>query len=406
MWFSKIISDFIFGYPVMVSVVWIVGCIFKEWTLRHAPVDTTNHKPLVSILVPAHNEHDTLEEAVKSLANLTYSNFEIVLIDDKSSDDTLEIMYRLQKQYQDQFDIQIVPIPVNQGKANAMNQGLKVAKGEYLLGIDSDSVLDPDSLTYVVQTLNTHPNAGAVAGKPVVRNRTTILGRLQLLEYIGVIDIIKRAESFLTGRITTVSGVIVGFRKKAVESVNGWNTKVMTEDIDITWRLYRHHWDVEYNPNIVCWILVPENIRNLIKQRQRWARGGLEVLAGNRDMLIHGKFSEKFLLSETIVSNAWAVITTLSTITYILTFILDSNLTLDGNILLFMLLVSFTQFLIGFSFSKKTTFMNWSDFLLLPAYIAYYWIINLISCISAMISFFLDPEHVGTWRSPDRGQQK
>ncbi|MBW1604821.1 glycosyltransferase [Lactobacillus sp. Sy-1] len=403
MWFSKMISDFIFGYPVMVSVVWIVGCIFKEWTLRHAPVDDTNRKPLVSILVPAHNEHDTLEEAVKSLSNLTYTNFEIVLIDDKSDDDTLEIMHRLKDKYQSKFQIQIVAIPVNQGKANAMNQGLKVANGEYLLGIDSDSVLDPDSLSYVVKTLNKNPQAGAVAGKPVVRNRTTILGRLQLLEYIGVIDIIKRAESFLTGRITTVSGVIVGFRKTAVESVNGWNTKVMTEDIDITWRLYRQKWAVLYNPNIICWILVPESVRNLIKQRQRWARGGLEVLSGNRDLLIHGTFSEKFLLSETIISNTWAVVTILSSITYILTFILDHNLTLDGNILLFMLMVSFTQFLISFSFSKKTTFMSWGDFLLVPAYIMYYWIISLISCIYAMISFFLDPEHVGTWRSPDRG---
>ncbi|UQS87085.1 glycosyltransferase [Nicoliella spurrieriana] len=405
MWFSQMISDFIFGYPVMVSVVWIVGCIFKEWTLRHEPDNEADHQPLVSILVPAHNEHDTLAEAVKSLSNLTYSNYEIVLIDDKSSDDTLEIMHRLKQEYQSQFNVQIVAIPVNQGKANAMNQGLKVANGEYLLGIDSDSVLDPDSLSYVVKTLNNNPKAGAVAGKPVVRNRTTILGRLQLLEYIGVIDIIKRAESFLTGKITTVSGVIVGFRKAAVESVNGWNTKVMTEDIDITWRLYRKNWQVLYNPNIICWILVPENVRNLIKQRQRWARGGLEVLSGNRDMLIHGKLSEKFLLSETIVSNAWAVITILSTITYILTFVLDHNLTLDGNILLFMLLVSFTQFLISFAFSKKSTFMNWSDFLLLPAYIMYYWIINLISCIYAMISFFLDPDHVGTWRSPDRGRK-
>ncbi|GLB47242.1 glycosyl transferase [Philodulcilactobacillus myokoensis] len=368
------------------------------------PSKTLKKRPLVSILVPAHNEHDTLQSAVDSISKLNYKNFELVLIDDKSSDDTLRIMGKIKREYSKLFPIKIVKIPVNQGKANAMNQGSKHADGEYIMGIDADSILDRNSLNIIVDELNRHPDVGAVAGKPVVRNRTTVLGRLQLLEYVGVIDIIKKAQSFITGRITTVSGVIVGFRKKAIQDVHGWNPKVMTEDIDITWRLYRHNWEVRYDPNIVCWILVPENIKNLIKQRRRWARGGLEVLFNNRDMLLHGAISERLLLTETIVSDVWAILTTLSTISYVFSLFTVHAVQLDGDVLLVLLLISCLQFLIGFFSSRKNAYMQFVDLLLVPIYVIFYWMINLISCIAAIISFILDPQHIGTWRSPDRGR--
>ncbi|KRO07607.1 family 2 glycosyl transferase [Lactiplantibacillus xiangfangensis] len=398
-------NDFVIGYPILVAAIWIIGCLYFGRLQRSEQRGklTVATSPLVSILVPAHNEEDTLKGAVASIAALHYHHFEVILIDDKSDDQTLTMMYELQKAYQDKFTIKIVPIEVNQGKANALNQGLKVATGEYILGIDSDSILDYQSLTELVKTLNSNPHIGAVAGKPVVRNRTTILGRLQLLEYIGVIDIIKKAQAFLAGRITTVSGVIVAFRREALESVGGWNAAVMTEDIDITWRMYRHNWQVRYEPRAICWILVPESIRNLIRQRQRWSRGGLEVLAGNWDILMHGSLSKRALLSETVISNVWAICTALSLVSWVLNLAFVHTVQLDGDILLILLIISFTQFAIGFRASQAAAYLQWRDFLLVPIYILYYWMINLISCIAAIISFILDPDRIGTWTSPDRG---
>jgi len=405
MWVINLMNDFVIGYPILVAAIWIIGCLYFGIYQRSQvrPELTPATAPLVSILVPAHNEQDTLKGAVASIAALHYHNFEIVLIDDKSSDATLSIMYALQQQYVDRFVIKVVPVEVNQGKANALNQGLKVAKGTYILGIDSDSILDYQSLTELVKTLNSDAKIGAVAGKPVVRNRTTILGRLQLLEYIGVIDIIKKAQAFLTGRITTVSGVIVAFRRSALESVGGWNAAVMTEDIDITWRMYRHHWQVRYEPRAICWILVPESIRNLVRQRQRWSRGGLEVLVGNRDVLAHGRWSQRALLYETVISNIWAICTSLSLISWGLNLAMVHSVQLDGDILLILLIISFTQFGIGFKASQAAAYLQWRDLLLIPVYILYYWMINLISCIAAIISFVLDPDRIGTWTSPDRG---
>ncbi|CAI2565619.1 Poly-beta-1,6-N-acetyl-D-glucosamine synthase [Apilactobacillus kunkeei] len=403
MWFLDIINDFIIGYPIVVSAIWIVGALFCNIYRRSEKFAKVDGSESVSILVPAHNESDTLNEAISAISNIDYNNFEVVLIDDKSDDDTLDIMYKLQKQYANQFKVKVVSIDVNQGKANAMNEGFKVAEGKYVVGIDSDSLLAKNSVTELVKTLKTNPKLGAVAGKPVVRNRTTVLGRLQLLEYIGVIDIIKKAQSYLYGRINTVSGVIVGFRREALEDVGGWHTDVITEDIDITWRMYRKGWSVSYQPTAICWILVPENTRNLIKQRRRWARGGMEVIAKNKDLLLHGSITQKALMYETIISSTWAVLTALSTISYFFNLLLIHEVQLDGDVLLVLIIVSILQFFIGFYGSHETALLNFVDLLLIPAYIVYYWMINLISCILALVSFFLDPENVGTWSSPDRG---
>ncbi|UQS84971.1 glycosyltransferase [Apilactobacillus apisilvae] len=403
MGFLDIINDFIIGYPIIVSAIWIVGSIFESLYRKHEKFVSISGKDLVSIIVPSHNETDTLRGAIDSISKIDYQNFEIVLVDDKSDDDTLDIMYELQKKYANQFRIKIVPIEVNQGKANAMNKGFAASEGKYIMGIDADSLIAENSVTEMVKTLASDKNLGAVAGKPVVRNRTTILGRLQLLEYIGVIDIIKKAQSFLYGRINTVSGVMVGFRREAIEDVGGWHTDVITEDIDITWRMYRKHWQVRYQPAMICWILVPENTRSLIKQRRRWARGGMEVLVKNHDFLIHSDISRKALLYETIISNTWAVLTALSTISYLFNLLLIHEVQLDGDVLLLLIVISITQFCIGFLGSKAKAFLQFRDLLLIPAYIVYYWMINLISCISALVSFFLDPENVGTWSSPDRG---
>ncbi|TPR43693.1 glycosyltransferase [Apilactobacillus micheneri] len=403
MGFLDIINDFIIGYPIVVSAIWIFGSIFESMYRKHEKFVDISGNDLVSIIVPSHNESDTLREAIASISEIEYKNFEVVLVDDKSDDDTLNIMHELKKKYAKQFNIKIVPIDVNQGKANAMNQGFAASEGKYIMGIDADSLIAKDSVTQMVKTLATDSSLGAVAGKPVVRNRTTILGRLQLLEYIGVIDIIKKAQSFLYGRINTVSGVMVGFRREAIKDVGGWHTDVITEDIDITWRMYRKHWRVRYQPAMLCWILVPENTRSLIKQRRRWARGGMEVLVKNHDFLIHSDISRKALLYETIISNTWAVLTALSTISYVFNLLLIHEVQLDGDVLLMLIIISIAQFCIGFFGSRAKAFLQFSDLLLIPAYIVYYWMINLISCITALVSFFLDPENVGTWSSPDRG---
>lgn len=404
-WFTNLSTAFVVGYPIFVSIIWISGCLFSAMLRRHhpRPMLSAHQEPFVSILVPAHNETDTLREAVQSLAGLDYQRYEIILIDDCSDDRTLALMYDLQVEWQSSLTIKVVGLPVNQGKANALNQGLAVATGAYLIAIDADSLLAPDAVTHLMSTLVSNPRYGAVTGKPVVRNRSNLLGRLQLLEYVGVIDLIKQAQAYLTGNITTVSGVIVAFRRTALMEVGGWNPAVMTEDIDITWRLYRYGWRVAYDPRAICWILVPERLIGLIKQRQRWSRGGLEVLVTNWRGFYQNPLGQRFLLLETVVSNLWAVMTAVSILAYAIKLLFLHGLALDGNLLIVLLTLSGIQFVIGFWSSQTTAQLAGPELLLVPVYVLYYWMVNLISCLSAIGSYIVDPQRRGTWRSPDRG---
>ncbi|MGF2385234.1 glycosyltransferase [Lentilactobacillus otakiensis] len=400
------ISSFVILYPVIVSTVWIVGSIFFAIQQRRVPLNNVHAgKPdaLVSILIPAHNEEETLDKVVESVARLTYAKLELILINDGSTDQTVRVMHQLAEKYGAKVPIRIVDIKKNQGKANALNVGAKEARGEFLLCLDADCYVDRNALEPMMARFYDNPKVGAVGGKPIVRNRTSLLGRLQLLEYVGVIDIIKRGQAFVTGHITTVSGVVVAYRKAALADAGWWNTDAITEDIDMTWRLYHHGWQVAYCPLSVAWILVPERIVDLVHQRRRWARGGFEVLYRNRGMLVTGRLSEQWLLMDMILSDLWALSCAFVTLFYLITVAFTGDLIMDGVILFLLLLISLIQFLIGYADSKKSDFITWHDLLLLPLYVIFYWFINLVSCLTALGSFFLDPRHVGSWSSPDRG---
>lgn len=400
------ISSFVILYPVIVSTVWIVGSIFFAIQQHRVPLNNVHAgKPdaLVSVLIPAHNEEETLDKVVESVARLTYAKLELILINDGSTDQTVRVMRQLAEKYGAKVPIRIVDIKKNQGKANALNEGAKEARGEFLLCLDADCYVDKNALEPMMARFYDNPKVGAVGGKPIVRNRTSLLGRLQLLEYVGVIDIIKRGQAFVTGHITTVSGVVVAYRKSALADAGWWNTDAITEDIDITWRLYHHGWQVAYCPLSVAWILVPERIVDLVHQRRRWARGGFEVLYRNRGMLVTGRLSEQWLLMDMILSDLWALSCAFVTLFYLITVAFTGDLIMDGVILFLLLLISLIQFLIGYADSKKSDFITWHDLLLLPLYVIFYWFINLVSCLTALGSFFLDPRHVGSWSSPDRG---
>lgn len=400
------LSSFVILYPVIVSLVWIIGSVFFAIQQRKVPLRNLHAgqpADLVSVLIPAHNEAETLDQVVQSVSNLTYSKIELILINDGSDDKTLTVMHELAAKFSGQFPVKIIDVEPNKGKANALNVGAKAAQGTYLLCLDADCYVDSHVLEPMLARFYDHPRVGAVAGKPIVRNRTSILGRLELLEYVGVIDIIKRGQAFVTGHITTVSGVVVAYRKAALADVGWWNADAITEDIDVTWRLYHHHWRVIYCPQSVAWILVTEHIKDLIHQRRRWARGGFEVLFRNRGMLITGRLSEQWLLLDMILSDLWAISCSFVTLFYLITVAFTGDLIMDGVILFLLLLISLVQFLIGFADSRKSDFISWQDLLLLPLYVVFYWFINLVSCLTALGSFFLDPKHVGSWSSPDRG---
>jgi biofilm PGA synthesis N-glycosyltransferase PgaC len=275
---SGVLLQYVFLYPLFMSFLWMVGGIYFYWHWeRHGVRDTSPPKienpPLVSILIPCFNESRNVAETIAAAARQTYPNFEVIAIDDGSSDTTGEMLDQLTQSYP---MLRVAHFRANQGKAMALRMGALVARGEYLVCIDGDAVLDPDATSYMVRLLINSPRVGAVTGNPRIRTRSTLLGKVQVGEFSSIIGLIKRAQR-IYGTLHTISGVIAAFRRSALQRCGYWSLDMITDDIDVSWMLQADHWSIQYEPDALCWILMPETFKGLWRQRLRWAQGGAEV---------------------------------------------------------------------------------------------------------------------------------
>jgi len=300
--------DFVFFYPLFMSYIWMAGGL--NFYFRHEwrkpgpealpPIDAA---PLVSILVPCFNEEDNVAETIAGLAGQNYPNFEIVAINDGSRDKTGEILDHLTTQY---TRLRVLHHASNQGKAMALRMGALVARGEYIVCVDGDAVLHPNATAHLVAPMIKYPRVGAVTGNPRIRTRSTLLGRIQVGEFSAIVGMIKRSQR-VYGNIFTVSGVIAAFRRVALHRTGYWSLNMVTEDIDVSWLLQLDHWSIQYEPNAVCWILMPETFKGLWRQRLRWAQGGAEVFLKHlRDIWTWRRRRMWLVMADYILSLTWA----------------------------------------------------------------------------------------------------
>jgi len=281
--FKEMLEAYVFLYPFVMSIIWMVGAIFfylrREANQERTPPPLAEY-PFVSILIPARNEQDAIRGTISSALATNYPNFEVIAIDDGSTDDTLKILRQLAEENP---KLRVLVQETNMGKPYALRHGTMVSRGEIIVTIDGDAYLDPDAVHWMVSHFVSGPRVGAVTGNPRVRNRTSLLAKIQVGEYSTIIGMIKRTQRIL-GKVLTVSGVIAAFRKRALYDVGMWDIDMVTDDINLTWKLEKRFWDVRFEPNAICWILVPETISGLWRQRTRWAQGGVEVIRRHVDI--------------------------------------------------------------------------------------------------------------------------
>ena len=160
----------------------------------------------------------------------------------------------------------------------------------------------------MVRALASADDVGGVTGNPRIRTRSTALGRLQIGEFSTLVGLIKRAQMVM-GHLFTVSGVVCGFRRRALAEVGYWRTDVLTEDVDVTWRLQLAGWRVRFEPRALCWILTPETLRGLWRQRLRWATGAVQVFLGCLPQLLRWRSRGMWVIAgEYLASVAWAFV--------------------------------------------------------------------------------------------------
>lgn len=268
----------VWGLALLVSLMSVyaifttIACKIKQRKKLKSPqTKNKNYKPFVSIMVPAHNEESVICNTIETILNLDYPNFEIIAIDDRSSDNTASVLKDLEKKYPNKVIAFIRPKDAFPGKSAVLNDALEFAKGEAILVFDADATMEPNFLTNLVYELEPK-DVGAVQARKVVRNKdVNLLTRCQNNEmtmdtYLQVSrDSVKGAVE-LRG-----NGELI--KRTALEDIGGWNNYTITDDLDMSTRLHIKGWDVRFCHDTVVYEEGIMYLFPLYRQRRRWLEG-------------------------------------------------------------------------------------------------------------------------------------
>lgn len=394
------------------ALLWIVGSLVfylrREWRRQEPP--QLDRFPHVTVVIPCHNEQAAIEQVVRTAARCDYPSFDIVVVDDASTDGSRDVLARLAGEIP---ALRVVLVEHNFGKAKALTVGALATGAEYLLTIDADALLEPEAIRFLVHDLERNPHVGAVTGNPRVLNRNTLVSRVQVGEFSAIVGMIKRTQR-LIGRVYTISGVCACFRRRAVHEVGYWSSDTVTEDVDISWRLQLGGWAILYEPRAVCWILVPETLRGLWRQRLRWARGGIEALLRHHRPLLSLSARRMWPVAvELVVSTAWCYLVVAVILGWLVSRVapgwvpeaLRVPTLLPGWSGSLLAMVCLLQFLVGLVLDRRyeggglVRQLYWAIW-----YPALYWVINAGTSVVALPIAVRHHgrTHHATWKSPDR----
>ena len=237
----------------------------------------------ITIIVPCFNEDKVIQASLESLMKQTYQNYEIIVVDDGSTDDTFKIAKRME--FNNGKCRLIAVTKKNGGKANALNLGIEMAKGELFLAVDADSVLSIDALELMVPYFD-DPRVGAVAGSVYVVNQDNLWTKLQALEYIQGLNLVRNGQAYLK-LVNIIPGPIGMFRRDAVLAMDGYSDDTYAEDCDLTLRLINENYKIDYEIDAVSYTEAPEELLDLLKQRYRWTRGILQSILKHKMKLVN-----------------------------------------------------------------------------------------------------------------------
>ncbi|WP_316571715.1 polysaccharide deacetylase family protein [Neobacillus sp. YIM B06451] len=226
--------------------------------------------PLVSVVIPAFNEERVIKKTIESIMKSDYPNLEIIVVDDGSKDKT---SLTVSENFSEHENVHLVH-KKNGGKASALNEGAKTAKGEILIAVDADTNVTPEAISFLVRHFE-EGQIAAVSGNVRVGNRRNLLTIWQHIEYVTGFNIEKRA--FATQNcLTVVPGAIGAWRKQVVEKLGYFSDDTLAEDTDMTLKILREGYKVTVEEKAVAYTEAPKTLRDFLKQRFRWTFGTLQ----------------------------------------------------------------------------------------------------------------------------------
>jgi poly-beta-1,6-N-acetyl-D-glucosamine synthase len=286
------VTNFFVGFSTFILLIFLIivtiryGLLIWFAYLQHIervdePAEAEEY-PFVSIIVPAYNEEKVIDAAVEALITMDYPRYEILVVDDGSTDNTYGRAERLSGIY-GREKLRVLT-QSNGGKAVALNTGIANARGELVLCMDGDSRLEPQTLKQAVKHFR-DPTVGAVAGCVKVANRLSMLTKLQALEYIEGLSLVRTAHAFFR-RVTIIPGPIGVFRKEVLEEIGGYLKDTYAEDCELTLRILLAGWKIKYETRAIAWTEAPESVESFFRQRYRWSRGILQAIVKHKTLLL------------------------------------------------------------------------------------------------------------------------
>lgn len=246
--------------------------------------ESNGNIPFVSIIVPAYNEQVNAVRTVNNLLSQDYPAFEIIFVDDGSTDKTFEIVNNA---FANHEKVQVLT-KKNGGKATALNYGIKNSNAEFVVCVDADTQLKPDAVYWLMKKF-TSEKTGAVAGNVKVGNEINMITIWQSIEYITSQNFDRRAFDLLNC-ITVVPGAIGAFRKIAIEAAGNFTTDTLAEDCDLTMRLHRSGYDIRNCTEAISYTEAPETFKQFMKQRFRWSFGVMQCFWKHRDTVFNPRY--------------------------------------------------------------------------------------------------------------------
>lgn len=271
---AVILIWFMIGYQLVLTIAGFLHQM-RSYKEKKKIDDQEFDYPPVSILIPAHNEEIVIANTIDAMLQLDYpkDKLEIIVINDGSTDSTKEIV----EEYTNK-DSRVILYNVpkgegGKGKSRALNLGVKVARSPYIAVYDADNTPAPDALRYLVVQLLLHPELGAVLGKfRTVNKKKTLLTRFINIETLSFQSILQAGRWKMLS-IATLPGTNYVIRREALEQLNGWDEDAITEDSEMSVRMYMRGWKIKFIPYSMTYEQEPEKWHVWLQQRTRWVRG-------------------------------------------------------------------------------------------------------------------------------------
>lgn len=265
-----LLMGFVVGYTVLVNIA------YKHQRRKHKkkpPVEDTSYKPFVSIMIPCHCEENVIGKTLENIMALEYEDFELIVIDDRSTDNTVKVLYEYETAYPEKIKIVIRDAAAFPGKSAVLNEAMNYAHGEVICVFDADARVEPDFLNKILPKL-APKDVGAVQARKVISNRDfNFLTRCQDNE-------LTLDSHFQCGRDSIKGAVELRgngqlIKREALIDVDGWNNYSITDDLDLSTKLHLKGWDVRFCLQVKVFEEGVLTFQDLIKQRRRWIEGSI-----------------------------------------------------------------------------------------------------------------------------------